>query len=475
MPVTLDSSETIFAILAGLNACGYDVALPSSDPVRDQVRREVAAAAQSSDDAQSAKQALCQFYTEHRSTDSSVTLSEYESLGLFLGPPPAFALVVKDADVAPDARALIGMVPVLQKFYEAVGVHSIWEKHQPDFSALTAHYHVAVSKLMFDTEIYLKMPSFGYQGRQFTVYLQPMGDPGQINARNYGSNYYVIVSPDRNGTIHTAQIRHTYLHYLLDPLALKFPAQIQHLSSLLPAVQNAPMEDGFKRDAGLLVTECLIRAIEIRMSLPASSENERENAVGAADKQGFILTPYFYDALAGFEKGPAGIQNAYGDLLAGIDIRKEIKSAEQVQFASKAQPDVLRFGQPASNQLLANAEQRLAAGDPSGAQKLAQEALEEKSGDPGQAFFIMAQVATMSSDVDGAQKYFQQALQNSHEANVLAWSHIFLGRILDLREDRAGALDQYRAALSAAAALPEAKAAAQRGLEKPYAPPVLSR
>jgi len=45
-----------------------------------------------------------------------------------------------------------------------------------------------------------------------------------------------------------------------------------------------------------------------------------------------------------------------------------------------------------------------------------------------------------------------------------------------LKENRDAALDQYRAALSAAdaegAALPEAKLAAQRGLDKPYEPPV---
>jgi len=37
--------------------------------------------------------------------------------------------------------------------------------------------------------------------------------------------------------------------------------------------------------------------------------------------------------------------------------------------------------------------------------------------------------------------------------------------------DREGALNEYRAALTAGADLPEAKAAAQRGLDNPYEPP----
>jgi tetratricopeptide (TPR) repeat protein len=475
-PVTLDSSESVFSVLAAMNACGYNAGLAASDPIRAQIRQEIDAAVQNSDEAQAAKQALCQYYAEHQESDSSSTLSEYESLALFLGPPPVFATTVKDTDLAPDARGLIGMMPLLQKFYIAAGLHAIWQEHRQDYSELTARYHVAVSKLMFDTEIYLKLPSFGYQGRQFTVYLQPMGNPGQINARNYGSNYYVVVSPGMSGITQTDQIRHTYLHYLLDPLVLKYPARLEHLSSLLAAVQNAPMDQSFKSDAGLLVTECMIRAVEIRMSYPASvPESERQKAVQAATKQGFVLTPYFYNALAEFEKGPSGIENAYGDILAGIDVRKETKAAEQVQFASTAEPELLHVIRPAANDLLANAEQKLSVGDAQGAQKLAEQALNEKAGDAGQAFFIMAQVASMESDVDGAQRYFQKALETSHEAKIVAWSHIYLGRILDLREDRAGALGHYRAALTAAAALPEAKAAAERGIEKPYAPPVLSR
>jgi tetratricopeptide (TPR) repeat protein len=118
---------------------------------------------------------------------------------------------------------------------------------------------------------------------------------------------------------------------------------------------------------------------------------------------------------------------------------------------------------------------RLSAGDPVGAQKLAQEALDEKREDPGRALFILAQVATANRDMQGAQKYFQQALEVAREPKVVAWSHIYLGRIFDLQEDRAMALDHYRAALTASASLPAAKAAAERGIQQPYEPPAHPR
>ena len=54
---------------------------------------------------------------------------------------------------------------------------------------------------------------------------------------------------------------------------------------------------------------------------------------------------------------------------------------------------------------------------------------------------------------------------------MVGWSHVYLGRILDMKEDREAALQEYRAALNAGGGLPEIKAAAERGLQQAYEPP----
>jgi tetratricopeptide (TPR) repeat protein len=248
---------------------------------------------------------------------------------------------------------------------------------------------------------------------------------------------------------------------------------MQRLTPLLDAVRTAPMDQSYKDDMSLLVTECLIRAIEARTSGAGKDvEQQRQALVEKSVQQGYILTAYFYEELAKFEKGPAGFKDAYTELLNGIDVRREAKRANNVAFADAASPDVL-FLPPRRNatNLLGSAENRLAAGDPQGAQTLAQQALDDQSGDPGRALFILAQVATMNKDINGARTYFQQALGVAKEPQVVAWSHIYLGRIFDLQEDRDSAVDEYRAALAAANALPEAKAAAEKGLQQPYEPP----
>jgi tetratricopeptide (TPR) repeat protein len=469
--VALDTSETLFSVLTAINTCGYDQELGGSDPLRSKVRSAVARARQNVPGADEATQAMCQYYEEHRPPDNSRVLSEYVSLALYLNPAPNLTAKVKDADLPPDAVAVLGILPLLQKFYEKAGLHGIWEDNLQAISALTDRYHEALAKMLFDTEIYLKLPSASRLGREFTVYVDPMGAPGQANARNYGSDYYVVISPGPGASLKMDQIRHTYLHYLLDPLALKYPAAIKRLEPLQAAVKAAPMDEGFKSDMSLLVTECFIRAIEARMAGSGkASETERLKLVDSSGDQGFILTAYFYEALARFEKDPAGLREAYGDLVNNIDVRKEQKRASQITFASTSTPELLQLSQPKSN-LLVTAEQRLSAGDSAAAQKLAQQALEEKNEDPGRALFILAEVATHNSDMQGARNYFERAIQVAHEPKVVAWSHIYLGRIFDLQADRAAALDHYRAAETAGTGLPEAKAAAEQGLQQPYEPP----
>jgi hypothetical protein len=471
--VTLDSSEALFTVLAGINTCGYSDELNGSDPLRGEIREEILKAVQSSSDAQEATNALCSYYHDHLLADGSPELSRYVSLALFLDGPPNFVPKVAEIELPPDAGSVVGYAKLVAIFYERAGLHGIWQRHRAAYSALAERYHEPLAKMVFDTEIYLKIPSSaGYLGREFTVYLEPLGAPDQENARNYGSNYYVVISPSA-AALKMDQIRHTYLHYLLDPMALKYPSEMKRLQPLEESVLAAPMDESFKTDIGLLVTECLIRATEIRMSNGGKTpEAVRSDFVQKSMEQGYILTRYFYDALAQFEKDPAGIRNAYTDMLSGIDVGKEKKRTAGIQFASQASPELLHLSAHGDGNLLQAAEKRLSAGDLKAAQDLAEQALQEKRGDQGQALFIMAQVATANKDMDGAQNYFERAIQAAEEPKVIAWSHIYLGRIYDLREQREAAVDQYRAALTSGSSMPEVKAAAERGLAQPYEPPV---
>jgi hypothetical protein len=462
----------LFSVLTALNYCGYDQDLSSSEPLRAQIRAEVSKAVPSLPAAIDAGNEMCRFYSDHQTGDAGRDLAQYVSLSLYLtGPAPQFALKGKEADLPPDAAYVQGFLPLLQKFYNEAGLHKIWMRHQPEYDALVERYHEPVQKMLFATDIYLKLPLSGYLGRGFTVFLEPMGAPDQVNARNYASDYYVVVTP-RGTSLKIDQIRHTYLHYVLDPFAQKRASTMRRLQPLLEAVRTAPLDDSFKNDVSLLLTESLIRAIEARTAKDSKApDGEKQQMVEEDVREGFVLTRYFYDELVKFEKDAVGLRDAYPDMLYAIDLARELKRANETQFVAKASPEVVGSAASGQQPLLRLAEQKLANGDAASAQKLAQQALEEKKEDSARALFVLAQAAALNKDIEGARGYFERTIQVAREARLLAWAHIYLGRIFDLQEERDSAVEQYKAALAVPDASPEVKAAAQKGLEQAYEPP----
>ena len=475
-PISLDTSETLFAVLTAMNSCGYDINLNNSDAQRLNVRAEVQKNLRESEDALNAVTSMCDWYQAHRGKDPQHDLSQFVSLSLYLQGPPHFLPRVKEDEMPPDAGPIAAFGALLERFYDKAQLHSIWERHRANYAALVERYHVPLAKMVFDTDIYLKLQSGGYLGRTFTIYLDFMGDPNEANARNYGSDYYVVVfpSPDANSVdpLKMPQIRHTYLHYLLDPMAEKHFSSVKRLEPLLQSVKRAPLDEPFKTDISLLVTECMVRAIEIRTSgTKQTAEAMRLQAVDDAVRQGYILTRYFYTSLLAFEKDPAGLRNSYGEILDAIDLKQQEKAASEVQYAQVTAPELVQLSRLEDRRMLMTAEKRLAAGDPKGAQELAQQALDKKIGDEGRALFILAQVAVANKNREEAATNFQKAIQATKDPKVVAWSHVYLGRILDMKEDREAAVNEYRAALTAGSDLPEVKAAAERGLQQAYEPP----
>src|SRR5438034_9580521 len=109
-------------------------------------------------------------------------------------------------------------------------------------------------------------------------------------------------------------------------------------------VKSSPIDDSFKSDVSLLITECFIRGIEAGLTGSAKTpEAERQQAVDNSMQQGFILTRYFYDALLLFENDPAGLRMAYVDFVGNIDVGQEQRRARQIQFASVADPELLHL------------------------------------------------------------------------------------------------------------------------------------
>jgi hypothetical protein len=468
----LEVSETFFTLAAALNSCGYDAGLESSMPLRQNVRAEVRNALAQSPEAKQAGNSMCQFWIDHQTPGQDNDVTPYLSLALNLGPAPEFAPTISEADLAPDAGRVLGVISPLKKFYQAAGIQALWRKHQPEYQALVNQLHDPVSQLLTQTDLYLKVPFSNYPGQRFVVYMEPLLSPAQVDSRNFGANYYMVVSPDRDRHIRFPEIRHTYLHFVLDPMALSHGNTLKQLEPILEDVGRAPMATAFKDDISLMVNECLIRAIEARTTIAKTNEAARNAYVQRSVEEGFVLTRVFYDQLGDFEKDSTGLKNAYGNLLHSISLERERKRAREVVFRSQATPEIVSATAPNEDRLLNIAEQKLAAGDLEGAQKIAAGVLQHNHGGeaPGNAAWILGRIATMSGKMEEARVSFEQAVGSVHDSRTLAWSHIFLGRIYDIQEKRDVAVEHYRAALAAGDPSADTTAAAERGLTTPYQP-----
>jgi tetratricopeptide (TPR) repeat protein len=466
--MSVETSQALFSVMAAINACGYDADLSQSIPLRRQIREEVLKAAQSQE-AQSALRNMCAFYADHQQDNASRTLSNYVSLGLNMADGPKLELRTAESNLPPDAIFVIGFLPLLQRFNETSNLNTIWLRHRADYDQLVRNLHQPVSSTLVSTDLYLKRNLSGYIKHEFVVYVEPLAAPSEVNSRNYADDYYIVISPNSAGTVRLDQIRHTYLHYILDAKLLSRGTTLQRLAPLLDSVKRAPLEDSYRFDMGLLLTESLIKAIEARLlGGRKAPDKPKEQLAWDSTRQGFILTRYFYGKLVAFEGDEVGFDQAYADWLHDINLEEQQKLAADIPFLKSGTPELVRKSLH-KEMLVDLAERALASGNFDGAQNYAQQAIQQQE-DAGRALFVLARVAVAKGKLNDAQSYFERAALASSDSRIRGWSHVYLGRILDMQEHRQEALEHYRAALNAGGP-PELKAAAEKGLQQAYQPP----
>ncbi len=497
--VTLETSEPLFDLAVALNACGYDSDLANSVPVRQEVRQQLDELS-ATPEAHASRAALCQYIQSHTLADSGLNIAQYVSLALYLGPAPGLIPTADETELPPDSTQVINILPLLRTFAEQAHLHAIWVRHRGEYEALTAHLHDPLTQMVLNTNIYLHLPVSSYDGRRFLVLIEPMLAPSTVNARIYGNDYVIVTSPSTDpNSMHLNEIRHTYLHYEVEPLVYARASAMERLVPLLKTVQNAPVDFTYKSDVVSLLTECLIKAIEARtmdtgISKPKrptdanrqrleadgydaafglyerQSEAARRRTVDLDMRQGWVLTDYFYRQLILMEKDGISLKDNIGQMVYGMDVDRERRADQNIAFLPAATHDVVRRSAPRLTGLQL-AEAKLMQGDPTSAEQMAEKALADPAGDHATAHYILARIDLMERQPDEAMTHFEAALGSGHDPRTLAWSHIYLGRLYDTAPDRKRAIEQYKAALAVPELPNDSRAAAEKGLHAPFALP----
>ncbi len=498
--ITLETSESLFDLAVALNVCGYDTDLAASSPVRQKVRDEINAELTTSAEARDSRDALCVYVRDHTLNDSGLNLAQYISLSLYLTPPPELTPSVDETDLPPDSLQVVNILPLLRSFATAVHLHAIWVEHRPEYEDLVTQIHEPLTRTILNTNIYLRLPVSSYDGRRFLVLLEPMLAPSATNARIYANDYIVVASPaaEPPASIHMTDIRHIYLHYEIEPLVYARAQAMDRLVPLLKPVQDAPLEFTYKSNIVALITECLIKAIEAQTMdvglvkpkpTPGAKERVdlerydaemavynrqadevRRRAIDLDMRQGWTLVAYFYEKLGQMEKDNISLKEDIGEMVYGMDVDREKHRDQQIVFLPEGSRDVLRRApqQPTGLEL---AELKIFKGDLAGASALANDALADPHGDHAHAHYVLARVNLMQREPGAAIGDFEATLSSSKDPRMLAWSHIYLGRLYDVNAERQKALTEYQAALTVRDAQPDTKAAAEKGLKEPFVAP----
>jgi TolA-binding protein len=467
----LDGNKTLFTVMAALNAAGFDTQAnsPTNSPLRQTIKDEILRRKPASLDE------IRRYRLRQRADDPALEYRQFAGYALLVKGAPNFEPRMLRNELPPDVALLEELGPALQKFYAEAGIEELWKQAQPEYDRMVERYHTPVLEMVQRINAYFKIPSgSGYLGKTFQVVVDPLGPPNQIQFHSFYDNYYVVVTPSVE--IQVNDIRRAYMHFLLDPMATNAANFFKPSRVLGEYVQGAPiLADEFKTDYLLLATRSLVRAVEARLDFRAGAN--RQAAVDAAMKDGFILTQHFADQLPAYEKDERSMRIYLPEMAKAIDLAKEEQLINKLEFATKAKVRVARSAQVVEQAppVLTGFALRLDQAEDlyrdrklpearTAFLEIADQATEKKV--QAAAYYGLARIATLSRDPELAEQLFQRTLQLEPEDAVKAWAHYYLGALNAAAGDKKAAAEGFEAALKVPGISDGARKAAEQGLSK---------
>jgi len=471
----LDASPALFTVLAAINAAGYDAGMdsPSNHPLRKAIRDELAKRNIPS------LAALKQFYAKHRMRTDTAELGQYISFALSCAGPPDFQIKKREVEVPPDAMALQELSPLLEAFYKEANIPDLWKRSQPAVNQYLALYHKPVLESVQQVNAYLRQINYGYKNMQFRVLVELLAAPGQAQMRSYGGEFTLVVTP--SAELRSFEVRHAYLVFLIDPLATRYQEILRRKEGLRDhAMRARALPDVAREDFLVLTTESLVKAVESRL-------DHKPEMVDQALHEGYILTPYFAEHLALYEKQESAMQVYYPELVGAIDLAKEDARLAKVDFSAEAAVKTVKVAAPPPPPLtgaakaLDDAEQAYKARDLDRAKSMFLDLLQKSDVKSvhAKAYYGLARIATLQKDPETAERLFKKTLELDPEPQDRAWTLIYLGKLslaagagaqqqgdpVQADKDRAQAMQYFEQALKVPGASEAAIGEAKKSLQ----------
>lgn len=466
----LDSNETLFYVLAAINAAGYDEQAdsPTNSPLRARVREFLAKQKLES------LAPLRRYVRDHKPRNGG-ELGQYISFALVNKGKPDFTPANPDLPQPLDADTLYDFPPVLAAFYREAKLGVLWQQAQPDYERALAQLHDPVVLAVQQVNAYLRNVDSGVRRGRFQILVDLMGAPNQVQFRNYIDDYFVVVTPAVEQPIF--DIRHAYLRYQVDPLGYRFAEDLQKRARLGEHAYDSPLlDEQFRIDFVRLATECFIKAVESRLDRRSALAEE-------AAREGFVLAPIFAELLQQYERQEVAMRLYFPDMVNQIDVKKAQQQIAQIDFLKERPVRTYRVTSEVKAPELTGAAKTLddaeqlfldrekSAGNAAKAKELFLKALQETDQLPmhAKAYYGLARIALLDRDLETADRFFRKILELEPDPATKAWALVYIGRLADSQGDKDPAQDSYKAALAIQGISDLARQEAQRGLTGAFA------
>lgn len=449
--------------MAALNAAGYDQ--DSASPNNHALRAAVTKHLQGRNLETVAE--VRDFLEKRKLSGKGMELSRFISFALAVDGPPNFNYKFQPHEMPPDIVPLDGFEKLMTRFHREAEMDKIWKEAQPAIDQALAIYQEPFIKTVQDVNGYLRNPTSGYVGRRFQIFVELLGPPNQVQTREYKDDYYIVLTPAPEAPLD--YLRFAYIRYLLDPLSFKFTANLEKKKPLLDLAQGAgALGDAYKNDFNLLATASLARAVDARIR-----KTNGADLVDQALKEGYILAPYFYEALGIYEKQETAMRLYYPQMVDAIDMKKEDKRLEKVEFASTRPQRTIRVSERPVEltgvfKTLEDAEDLYRARKYPQAKPLFLRALQETAERPlhAKAYYGLARIAALERDPELAVKLFEKVLDLEPDNGIRAMSNVNLGHLWSIHNETGKALEHYKAALAVPGVSETARKAAENGIKQ---------
>jgi len=467
----IDSNETLFYVLAAINAAGYDEQADSStnNPLRARVREYLA------------KQnlpslvPLRRYVRDHKPRNPGAELSQYVSFALVNKGKPDFTPANPDLPQPADADTLYDFPPVLAAFYQEAKLGILWQQAKPDYDRAIAQLSEPIVLAVQQVNSYLRWVNTGVRRGRFQILVDLMGAPNQVQFRNYIDDYFIVVTPAVEQPIF--DIRHAYLRYQVDPLGYRFAEDLQKKARLGEHAYDSPLlGEQFRIDFVRLATECFIKAVESRLDRQPALADE-------AAREGFVLAPVFAELLQQYERQEVAMRLYFPDMVNQIDVKKAQQQIARIDFLKEQPVKTYRVTSEVKPPELSGAVKTLddaeqlfldrekSPGNASKAKELYLQAMQETDQKPlhAKAYYGLARIALLDRDPQTADRFFRKILELEPDPATKAWALVYIGKLSDSQGEKDPAQESYKAALAVQGISDLARQEALKGLTGAFA------